>query len=142
MPANGRWDLIRRLKVKPCPWSRAFLEKLVPQPVKKFPVFYLTPKVNYCVHNSTLLDPIVSQTTPAHSLTPLSLVYYYIFPSMPRSSKHPLHITRVKNSVCVSTFVHIVSRLSHSPYSDIHSAVQTTKLHIFSSFLSLPPSYE
>jgi len=43
---------------------------------QEIPCILWNPKVHYSVHNSPLLDPIMSQTKPAHSLTPLSLVYY------------------------------------------------------------------
>jgi hypothetical protein len=51
-------------------WNRIFLEKLVVVQVqKKYQIFYET-KCFYLVHNSPLLDPILSQINSIHTLTP------------------------------------------------------------------------
>jgi hypothetical protein len=48
----------------------------------------LNPKVHYRVHKSPLPDFILSQMSPAHTLTYFSKIHFnVIFPSTPRSSK-------------------------------------------------------
>jgi len=95
-------------------WS---LEKLrVVQLVKKFPAFYGTLKIHYCVHKNPPLDPITSQLNPDHALTPC---FFNILTNMPRSCTWSLTF-RLSDQNCTYIF-HIpllcyMSWSAHSPW--------------------------
>jgi len=66
--------------------------------VKKFPSILWNNKVHYCVQNSLLLVPVLSQANPVHNLTIhfFKLSFNIILPSMLRSPKWSPYDFRLK----------------------------------------------
>ena len=83
-------------------------EKLtVPQPVKKFPAFYVTPKVHYRIDDSSPPAPILSQINPVRAFPShfLNINFNIILSSMPASSKWAPSLGSLhQNPIC--TFPH------------------------------------
>ena len=72
MPANGRWDLIRRLKVNALSCSRVLLEKPTgPQTVKTLPAI-LEPNIHYGIDNC---PPCC--LNPVHASSYILILFYH-----------------------------------------------------------------
>ena len=77
------------------PWSRVLPEKLSSfQLVKKFPAFYGTKKIHYCIHKCPPPVPILKQIDQVHTPTShlLKIHLNVILPSKPGSSKWSLYL--------------------------------------------------
>jgi hypothetical protein len=70
MKLANPWESFRK-QLSLTPWSKFLLEKLIiTHLVEKVPGFYETQNVQYVVHNSPSLVPILSQMSPVHIITP------------------------------------------------------------------------
>jgi hypothetical protein len=75
--------------------SRVLPERLTgPQLVKKFPAFYITPKVLYRIHKHQSHVPILNHINPFHASTShlLNMCFNIIIPFVPLSSKWSLSL--------------------------------------------------
>ena len=75
------------------------------------------PEFHYPIYKSPPPLPVLSQTSPCP--IPLQLIFYYYFPSMPRSSKWSLLLKSPhQKPVCTSPFSHTryMPRASHSSW--------------------------